>query len=337
MSITKEIAKKIVFPTMIGFGMDVVVRKFSKNNLLNVMYHGVVEKDSTFFSPRHIEKNKFEDHLKYLKKNFNIISFHEAFEMLKNNIEPDRKTITLSFDDGYKNNLETALPLLEKYNIPTTFFISGICLENKGEACLWPDIIAALRYFYKDEMIVLRSYKFLNLTDQNSGIHIHDVFKMASYELRKELLSELIAVYDLKDKLFSLDKEIWELVTATDLLELSKSKIVDIGSHGYMHYNLGNVEIDKAKSELVKSKELIEKTIQKPIDLLAYPDGSYSDEVKELAMSLGYNYQLAVDYINLTDVKDKHIMNRHCMSAATTFESNMLMLSKSFHNKGIKI
>lgn len=337
MNITREIAKKVIFPTMMGVGMDAVVRGFSQNNLLNVMYHGVVEKDSTFFSPRHIEKNKFESHLKYLKKNFNIISFYEAFDMLKNNIKPDRKTITISFDDGYKNNLDTALPLLEKYNIPTTFFISGICVENKGDECLWPDIIAALRFFYTDKVIVLRDYKFLNLIEQHSGIHIHDIFKKASYELRKELLSELIESYDLKEKLFSLDNEIWELVTATELLELSKSKIVDIGSHGYIHYNLGNVELENAKSELVKSKELIEKTIQKPIDLLAYPDGSYSDEVKDLAMSLGYNYQLAVDYINANDANDKRIMNRHCMSASTTFGSNMLMLSKSFHNKGIKI
>ena len=39
-----------------------------------------------------------------------------------------KKTITISFDDGFANNLNVALPILEKYDIPVTFFVSGIHL-----------------------------------------------------------------------------------------------------------------------------------------------------------------------------------------------------------------
>lgn len=337
MKIARDVAKKIVFPTMMGLGLDGLLRSFTSNNLLNVMYHGVVEKDSTFFSPRHIEKNRFENHLIYLKKNFNIISKYEAFDMIKNNIVPDKKTITLSFDDGYKNNLTTALPLLEKYSIPTTFFISGIIVENIGDKCLWPDVVAAIQHFYKNELIVLRDYNFLNLIEQKSKTHIHDILKNVNYDLRKELIEELVETYKLKEKLELLAGEIWKLMTAADLLELSRSSVVDIGSHGYNHYNLGNITLEKTNFELVKSKELIESIIQKKIDMIAFPDGSYSEEVKDMAFSVGYDYQLAVDYLSEKDTKDKRIMNRHCMSAATTFGSNMIMLSKSFYDKGINI
>ena len=337
MSITKEIAKGVVFPAMMKLGLDQPLRNISNHSLLNVMYHGVVEESSLYFSPRHIQADRFEDHLKYFKKNFNIISFYEAFEMVKNNQKPDKKTITISFDDGFKNNLITALPLLEKYEIPTTFFISGICAENTEDICLWPEWMAALNYFEKDTLVALGPHEFKNMVDINSGLHMFDFLKAVSFNERRELLDLLITTYNLSDKIKTVSEEAWKLLTRKELLSLSESPIVDIGSHGYLHYNLGCIEPNMAKIELEKSKKILEELIGKEIDMIAYPDGSYNEEVKDMATSIGYKYQLAVDYKTSEDIKDLRIMNRHCMSAATTFGSNMIMLNRSFLSKGIKV
>ena len=59
------------------------------------MYHGVTQKNSNYFSPRHISSDQFEKHLKYFSKEFDVISLSEAFEYLKNNYKPKRKTLTI--------------------------------------------------------------------------------------------------------------------------------------------------------------------------------------------------------------------------------------------------
>ena len=86
--------------------------------------------------------------------------------------------------------------------------------------------------------------------------------------------------------------------------------------------------------ELVISKKMLEQAIGKEVNMFAYPDGSYNSEVMQIAEEAGYKYQLAVNYRSNEDKKDKRILNRHCISSSTTFESNIIVLNLSFLSKG---
>ena len=85
-------------------------------------------------------------------------------------------------------------------------------------------------------------------------------------------------------------EEIWKLMDKEALIKFSQSKVIEIGSHGHWHFNLGDFKINEAKLELEKSKQLLEKAIGKSIDMIAYPDGSYTEGVKDVAQKLGYKY-----------------------------------------------
>jgi len=337
MKIQKRIARKFAFPVAMAFGVDKLLRGQASSSILNIMYHGVVTSDSTYFSARHITEEQFERHLKYYKNNFEIISVSEAFEKISSNEKLDKKYITISFDDGFKNNLTTALPLLEQYNIPTTFFISSICTDPTASKYLWSETIAALKYFYKDEPIKIQAHTFINLVDQQTETYLPNYIKALSYEKRDEILEMIENKYDLKTKIMSLPEEVWKLLNKEELIKLSQSKIVTIGSHGHRHFNLGEISPDAAREELIKSKEILEATIRKKITSIAYPDGSYNKMVKNIAESIGYKYQLAVNYKTSDDENDTRIMNRHGISSTTTYESNMLFFNKAFKNKAVKV
>lgn len=316
-----------------GLGVDKIIRSILPNKILNIMYHGVVEKDSCFFSPRHITKKQFEEHLKYYKKNFKIITTHEAFKKLSKKEKIEEKYLTISFDDGFKNNLTTALPLLEKYNIPTTFFISSLCSDDNESNYLWSELIAALNYFYKNELIEINGLIFNNLICKKTNISLNDYIKSLEYDKRDETLNLIEKKYDLKAKIETLPEEIWKLLNLKELIELSKSKIVTIGSHGHRHFNLGKIEPEAAKEELSYSKKLLSKSINLEVDLIAYPDGSYNETVKNIAEELGYNGQFAVKYKSSNDYEDLRIINRHGLSSTTTYHSNMLLLNVAFNKK----
>lgn len=331
----KKIAKDIVFPTLMGLKADKWLRNRSSEGILNVMYHGVVNEDSNYFTPRHIIKEQFEKQIIYLKNNFEIITVNEAFKRIKNGETYNHKTLTISFDDGFKNNLDTALPILEKHNVPVTFFIASLCTLPNDVRCTWAELIATLHYFNKNVVITLGDYNFINLVDEKHNLSMYTYLKDVPYQLRDQILSELTEKYNLIDKLNSLPEEIWQLVSNEELKKLSQSPLVTIGSHGHLHYNLGNIEIGKATEDMMTSKSFIENTIDQEVNLIAYPDGSYNDEVKDQAEKIGYKGQLAVTYKCASDLNDLRIMNRHGISSTTTFESNMLYLNYQFKNKAI--
>jgi peptidoglycan/xylan/chitin deacetylase (PgdA/CDA1 family) len=334
MKLSKKIARKYIFPVLVNSGLEKSFRLISSHSILNIMYHGVVPKTNHSFSPRHFSSEQFEQHIKYLKKEFDILSVKEAFENYRNDIKANHKAITISFDDGYKNNLKYALPLLEKYKIKTTFFISGVCAEEMETRILWPDVIACLCYFHRNEVIEIENYRFENMIDITSKIKISDFIKTLMPGNRERILTMLVNKYNLNDKLKQIPSEYWEMMNKEDIQKLSTSEIVEIGSHGYLHYNLGNIGESEAATELKKSKELLEGAGNAKVDMIAYPDGSYSNRLKDMAEDLEYDKQLAVDYKCSDDISDKRILNRHGLSPTTTFESNIFFLNKSFYSKG---
>lgn len=336
MKIQKQIARKLIFPIAMTLGYDKVLRNRASDSILNVMYHGVVTSNSNYFSPRHIDEKQFEKHLNYYKKNFEVISISEAFEKTFSNEKIDKKYLTISFDDGFKNNLITALPILEKYNFPTTFFISSICTENSNIHYLWPEMISAIKYFLKDTPIIVNGHTFVNLVCHERNYFLPDYLKTISCKERDMALKLIEEEHDLRTKIISLPEEIWKLLNNNELIKLSESKIVTIGSHAHNHYNLGEIGFVCAKQELMRSKELLEKSIGQEVTSIAYPDGSYNSEVKDLAKEIGYKYQFAVKYKLAEDLNDPRIMPRHGISSTTTFESNMFFLNRAFKTISVK-
>ena len=163
---------------------------------------------------------------------------------------------------------------------------------------------------------------------------MRDYLKGLSYEKRDEVIEGLIEKFNLKEKINQIPKEAWKLMTRFELLEFSKSKSVEIGSHGYLHFNMGNIDSASVQKELTLSKSLIEEVINKPVNQIAFPDGSYSRDVIDAAEKAGYQNQLAVNYLKDEDKNDFRILNRHGISSTTTYESNVLSINKAFFSKG---
>ncbi len=74
----------------------------------------------------------FEKVIRKIKHNYRPVSLQELIKKIKWKQNIDRGTVVITFDDGYKDNLINAVPILEKYRIPATFFItSGYVGTNK--------------------------------------------------------------------------------------------------------------------------------------------------------------------------------------------------------------
>jgi len=118
---------------IIGFCISLLTPSFSESGSI-LMYHsvGVNDKFST------VTPKKFEDQIKYLKeKKYTVISLEEMIARIQKK-ESLYKCISVTFDDGYEDFYHTVFPLLRKYEIPaslfvTTGYIGGVMPTRQGQ------------------------------------------------------------------------------------------------------------------------------------------------------------------------------------------------------------
>lgn len=122
-----------------------------------------------------VSEKCFEEHLIFLKKHYNIIKLTELSErLLQNKLVGNEAAIT--FDDGYKDNLTNALPLLEKYNVPATIFITTSLL-GKRASFKWD-----MQYHYTDRAVFLDENEISILYKHpliEIGAHTHDHLRLS--------------------------------------------------------------------------------------------------------------------------------------------------------------
>ncbi len=143
-----------------------VLKKFFQVELIILNYHQVTQEYSPqFHSPgTWTQSMEFEKTLIYLKNNFNIISLKTINENIPKN------SVAITFDDGFKSIEENVIPLLQKYNIPATFFVNTAYIgTNKAS---WAAI--GNYFFYSKELkdkinfdYLEKKYILRNTTDCN--------------------------------------------------------------------------------------------------------------------------------------------------------------------------
>ncbi len=333
MSILKTLSRKIIFPTIYSLGLEKLISRATKNDKIVLMFHGVTLNDTTWFSSRHLPIDHFTKLIEYISNNFEVCT---SEEFSNNEISlSKKKKVLITFDDGYANNLKYALPIMERYKVPAIYFISTLAYRKDELNVLWADLITVVMN-QKGGVIKFGDLDFENGISQSTGQTLFNYIKALPAQRRDQCLIEFCGRYKAHGLLQELNEDIWRLMNEEELKRFSSSPFVTIGSHADLHYNLGNISLEDARLDVKKSKEILELLIGNKVETIAYPDGSYTAEVKDVVESVGFKKQFAVDYLLEQDRADNRILNRHGVSSTTSFEANVFHIHRAFGNKGWK-
>jgi peptidoglycan/xylan/chitin deacetylase (PgdA/CDA1 family) len=285
-----------------------------------LVYHGICRTDPLRFNSLFVTQNTFESHLQFYKKYFNVVSLSDFYGQ---RYDPDKFTVCLSFDDGFANNYEYALPLLQEYQLPATFFITAIRAE--GYDILWNDFLSIVTH-YGPHTLEYRNEKYIKTTAgryvlNTDGKALVDMLRHTGFPAKKEMMNELAPVVDFKSS--PQEKDYWCQMTPAQIRELSASPLVTIGCHGYYHNDLAKIPLNLAKEELTDSKKFLEKTIGKEIRALAFPYGSYTQELREYAKQIGFDQLLATDFLFPEDAHDTTLRERLTINPYITVINQM--------------
>ncbi|HXU27658.1 MAG TPA: polysaccharide deacetylase family protein [Bacteroidia bacterium] len=238
----------------------------------------------------------------YLKNKFIPISIDD-FSKLKGGKSKERYVV-FSFDDGYLDNYEKALPIFEKYNVPFAVYISTDFIFKKQFAWWYflEDLINAnseIRYLNKGgEPIVLNKESRADKVDcfvKMRGVIQNDI----------SILTQLIDAY--KPDI----NKYYNLFLNTEQLALfAKHPLVTIGSHSLSHPSLAKCTDEESLNEIYNSKHELEKIIEKPVMHFSYPFGTTNDVSKREMKNVkeaGYLTALTTSYGDVYINKDTNL------------------------------
>lgn len=267
------------------------LRPFDSKSLVIFNYHRIRDESHTsapfddgVFGPT---QEMFRSQIQWLKHNSDIISESELLDHVHRRKKLRRSSVMITFDDGYRDNAELALPILSELKVPATFFISTSAIENREVG--WWDAIAYLIKKTKKRRFVLNDELFdLTESKERSIRKIQEYKRTQKAEKTENLIQELAISCDVELPDFETgSKEIM----SWDQVKESLAAGITIGSHTHSHRVLSTLSLADQFEEFRLSKEILERELKVPIRSIAYPVGGETDchhETAGLAQKCGY-------------------------------------------------
>jgi len=272
-----------------------------RNTIVIWMIHGVMDDEGkSSWKPLRpqLSRKKLDEYLRILSKRYNFISLAEAVEMLQGCKPMQPYSMVFTFDDGYRNNLTHALPILRRYNAPATFFVPTGFVETP-KPFWWDRLDYALQQVPVDGLEVRVGSLAMRL-DSSSREALCESYKRLRRAGKKLQMSDYDFLQDMESLADQLETESgraltdiqgeddWSAIMTWEQIKQNCNGDVTIGSHTVDHIRLDLVEEDIAQNQLIRSKRDIELHTGNPCLAICYPSGNYSDEITAFARNSGY-------------------------------------------------
>jgi len=266
-----------------------------------LIYHRVtsLERDPQLLA---VEPDNFYRQIEYLRKNYNILDIEEFSYLKQNNKGFPKKSMILTFDDGYADNYLEALPILKKFNSQAIFFVTTSNINTKNE--LWWDeierVILTDIKLPKSLKIRLNSKDYLFDTSSKGSKRktynaLHHLIKCNKADIRDKAINDIICWANLSKK----GRSTHRVMTYKEIKLMSKSNSAIIGVHTHTHTLLCVYDHKEQYNDIKKSKDLLEKWTGQKIRYFSYPFGGkkdYNKETLNICGELGFDMAFANFY-----------------------------------------
>lgn len=218
----------------------------------------------TFYLHDENDSDIVEAKLVWLKKHFRLVSAKDLYKFYYENISLTN-TCHLTIDDGWISTYKIIFPLLKKYGIPASIFVSPrFCKEGKN---FW---YMDLPYCNKD----LITNELIQRKIFSSEISNHPI-ELILKEIPIDLVYEIIEKYKSQS---GIQKKV---VGINELIEMDKSGLIEIGAHTITHPILSMENDERSFGEIKSSVIELENMLQHKIISFAYPNGLYGIDYSE--------------------------------------------------------
>jgi len=253
-----------------------------------LIYHRVADLDS---DPQRLSvtPDNFEKHMDVIARNYHPVTLAEMVNDLSKGYVRER-AVVVTFDDGYEDNYINARPILEKYGIPATIYVSSGYSGTRRE--FWWDELDRLilcKQSLPDEISIELGEKVLRWTVSNNE---KTMGGRAVRQMPHEIYTDLCAWFQ-ELEAEQIDDVITQLRKLTgdngearpdylpmnieQLRSLHHGGLIEIGAHTRSHVNLAAQTAEKQRKEIEGGKQDLERMLGDRVESFSYPFGTLGD------------------------------------------------------------
>ncbi len=265
--------------------------RFSRHNTIILRYHSVAPQDEATYVSTTIclDPERFDEQIERIASHYDIISLDDAMDRLeKGRPAGSRPGVVITFDDGYRDNYQYALPILRRHGATATFYIVS-------------DSISPAPAVWTVRLMQLFAGGFSPRGECPAPVEV-DLSNPAAKGASTRRLTQWLRGISAPEREEALDALVaWSgngrpddagiMMTADELREMADAGMT-IGAHTCTHPLLTAVSLVEAEREIIESRAVLEKVIGRPVTHFSYPNpGSGQHEnaaVRAMVERAGY-------------------------------------------------
>ena len=256
-----------------------------KKKITILIYHRVLNKYDPCREDEVLEP-VFDAQMRMLSRFYRVMTLSDAVAAQAEGRLPYR-AVVVTFDDGYADNFDVALPILQKYGITATFFVATGFLDGGR---MWNDTII--------DAVAQTNETKLDLTDIDMGSY--DCNGIGSRKNTIEKLIGELKYLPIEERLMRCARVLQvtratlsnDLMMKSDQVRTMADVGMEIGGHTVNHPILSQVGDEIAANEIADGKAELEDMTQKEVTSFAYPNGrpeqDFQDKHATMAEQAGF-------------------------------------------------
>lgn len=277
MRLLKQLAKSSLARLAYHYGQH---RRYSHDpQLWILMYHRILPTHDPRFQIEEpgmvVTPETFDMHLQELKRYFTVMRLQDWVEAKKAGNELPAKTCVVTFDDGWLDNFEFALPLLKKHQVPATLFAVAEKIDTSFQ--FWPNMVMWLLFnggaeLLQQDPLLGKAYPKdkMSIDREFAAVYINNLKRFSD----KDIFASLETIRTKSNLLQSMPRA---LMNWNELKQMQASGWVDIGSHTCSHKRLTHhLSTEELQHEVLESRKLLESQLAQKINLFCFPNGDYN-------------------------------------------------------------
>jgi len=267
----------------------------ARNALTILAYHRVLPLQESLrypFQSMVMPRDLFEQQISHLKQHYTTLTLAEAVERLRARDLPPR-AVSVTFDDGYRDNFDIALPILKKYGVPAIFFVVTGAIEGKTRL-LWDEVVSRVRQIdeagscealLREPLPAWLAEKLRSLAGGEQAEIVgerlvRDMNRIPLREREAVMAALRLATAD-ETKQFDPPLLSWD-----ELREMRRAGML-IGAHTRSHPFLDELDAPAARLEIEDSIRTLNERLDEPISFFSYPRGRFKEDVKSWLQAAG--------------------------------------------------
>ncbi len=299
-------------------GIFRLFRWINRDRLTILTYHSVLPECGELDAGEArnvVDTRMFAWQMRYLARHYCCLRLEEAVELLRTRQPLPRYSVVVTFDDGFRNNLRHAYPILRRFGVPATIFVTTGHI-GRGAQLLWTERVGRLirGAAIPQNVTVAAGAVPLAVTfrtaaerDEASRAVVKRLKSLSSDERDRvvgELEHELGASNGETAQAAGPNADRYTFLTWQEVQKLAQGGMT-IGSHTVAHPIMSSLDDDRRVYEVVDSKREIEQRLGVPCTLFSYPNGTADDfDDRDTVNLQNAGYVAAVTQI--AGVNDEH-------------------------------